>query len=136
MKMPKLQTVVMVGGALLAVNLLIAAGSQSNKDEGPALPSAIERLIPPRGALIRLQDTVGVDLDDAYLGRLEIDGIVIPDDQVARIPALGQITFRPGENKEITRLAEGRHFVTVYYSPQDENRVEPEASYTWDFLAS
>jgi len=104
--------------------------------EGPALPSAIERLIPPRGTLIRLQDDVGVDLDNAYKGRLQINGIDIPDDQVISIPSEGKVTFRPTEGREIERHAEGRNFVTIFYSPQDPNRVEPERSYTWEFLAS
>jgi len=106
MKIPKLQTVVMVLGALLAVNLLIAAGSQSSKDDGPELPSAIERLIPPRGNLIRLQDDVGVDLDNAYKGRLVINRVVIPDDEVIWIPSLGKLTFRPGEDGHVLQGAE------------------------------
>jgi hypothetical protein len=136
MKMPKLQTVIMVLGALLAVNLLIAAGSQSSKDDGPELPSAIERLIPPRGTLIRLQDDVGVDLDNAYKGRLVINRVVIPDDEVIWIPSLGKLTFRPGEGRAVERWPEGVNSVTVFFLPQDENRGEPERSFTWDFLAS
>jgi len=137
MKIPKLQTIVMVLAGLLAVNLLIAAGSQSNKEDGgPDLPSAIERLIPPRGTLIRTQDDVGVNLDNAYKGRLEINGVVIPDDEVIWIPAEGKLTFRPGEGRAVERLPEGQTHVTVFYVPQDETRGEPERSFTWEFRAS
>lgn len=136
MKMPKLQTVLMVTGALLAVNLLLIAGRGSKDNRGRQLPSAIERVIPAPGTLIRLQDDVGADLDDLYTGRLEIDGIVIPDDQTVIVKPLGQVTFRPREGYEIERLAEGRHRATIFYAPQDTSRGEPERSFTWEFLAS
>jgi hypothetical protein len=136
MKRPRLQTIVMALGALLAVNLLILAARDSGKVEGPALPSAIESLIPPRGALIRTQDDVGVNLDNAYQGRLEINGVVIPDDEVIWIPAEGKLTFRPGEGRAVERLPEGQTNVTVFYEPQDPSRAEPERSFTWQFRTS
>lgn len=135
MKRPT-QTVLMLGGALVAVNLLIVAGSVSNRDDGPKLPKAIQSVIPAPGTLIRLQDDVGADLDDLYIGRLQINGIDIPDDQTVIVRPLGKVTFRPGEGKEIERLAEGRNSATIFFVPQDETRGEPERSYTWEFLAS
>lgn len=134
--MPTWPTLLMVLGGLLAVNLLLLAGRGSNEDGGRELPSAIERLIPAPGTLIRTQDDVGADLDDVYTGRLEINGIVIPDDQTVIVKPLGQVTYRPREGNEIESLPEGRNRATIFYAPQDTSRGEPERSFTWEFLAS
>jgi hypothetical protein len=123
-------------GGLLALNLLIIAlvvGGRS--DNGPPLPAEIEHITPVRGAVIRPQEDVGVDLKDTYTGVILIDDHEIPDDQVTIRPGLGQVIFRPGDGKDITRLTPGPHRATVEYWPQDRTREEAGKSFTWTFTA-
>lgn len=131
----RLQNVLMGLAAVVAVNLLVAAaviGGGSN--DGPDIPAEIEQVMPAPGTTILSQADVGADLIDTYTGVLFIDGVEIPLDQLRIERALGQVVFRPGENKEITRLAPGPHRATIEYWPQDRDR-EASRSFTWQFRA-
>ncbi len=135
--MPSLSNILLIAGAVVAVNLIIVAvfvGGEGDKNQ-PAIPTEIETLIPARDALIRTQEDVGADLADDYTGILLIDDVPIPEDQLKIERALGLVVFRPGEGKEFTRLTEGPHRATIVYRPQDPNRPEPERSFTWQFTA-
>jgi hypothetical protein len=134
--MPSGRNLLLGLGGLLAVNLLIVAlvvGGRS--DSGPPLPSEIESITPARGALIRPQEDVGVDLKDTYTGVILIDDHEIPEDQVTIRLGLGQVIFRPGEGKDIKVLRPGPHHATVEYWPQDKTRAEAGKSFTWQFTA-
>jgi len=141
---PSLRTILVGLGVLLAVNLLIFAGhtgGQGQENPGPPLPGEIESLVPGPGAVIRPQEDVGADLKDTYTGALFIDERRIPQDETKVIPALGQVSFRPGPNKEITALRPGNHHATILYWPQEKGdedaaRAAGEVkSYTWQFTA-
>ncbi|MGH8999616.1 MAG: hypothetical protein ACRDY7_09520 [Acidimicrobiia bacterium] len=140
--MRRVEVVFMVVAGLVAVNLLVFAGRQGGQDEGPPLPAAIERVIPAPNTVIRLQEDVGADLRDTYIGELAIDGVPIPKDQLRIVPSLGQVTFRPGDGKEIERLAEGLHNAKVFYWPQEKGddiavarQLGVVREYTWQFTA-
>ena len=134
----RLQNILLVLASVAAINLLVAAVVIGGREEGPELPSTIEAVIPEPGAGILAQDDVGVDLLDTYTGYLQIDGVEIPADQMRFNLPLGELSFRPGENKEITRLEEGLHSATIFYWPQelgeDEGRSRAR-SFTWQFRA-
>ena len=143
-RMPSTQTIVVALGLLVAINLLILAGHSGGKGQeshGPPLPNEIEALTPQRGAVIRPQEDVGADLKDTYTGALFIDDKRIPQDQASIVPALGQVSFRPGPGKEITALAPGSHHATIFYWPQekgDEDAARAAGavkSFTWQFTA-
>ncbi|MGH9040523.1 MAG: hypothetical protein ACRDZ3_09855 [Acidimicrobiia bacterium] len=133
-----LQNILLGLAAVLAVNLLVAAVVIGGREEGPELPSTIENVIPEPGAGMLAQDDVGVDLLDTYTGYLTIDGVEIPADQTRFNLPLGELSFRPGEGKEITRLEEGLHSATIFYWPQELGEEEGRRrarSFTWQFRA-
>jgi len=143
-RMPSARTILVALGVLLAVNLLIFAshtGGKGQDNPGPPLPEEIEYLVPAPGSVIRPQEDVGADLKDTYTGALFIDDVRIPQDQTKITPGLGQVSFRPGPDKEIKALAPGHHFATIHFWPQEKGD-EPAAraadaikSYTWQFTA-
>src|SRR5262245_54865919 len=80
---PTAGTVFIALGVLAGLNLIVFAfWSASRPSDTPALPSAIERLIPGRESQIRPQEAVGADLADTMTGVLIIDGHEIPEDQL------------------------------------------------------
>lgn len=132
---PSLRTTVLILAAVVAVNLgIVALTLAGRSDQGPALPSEIERLVPTRNSLIRPQEDVGADLKDDHTGVLFVDGVEIPLDQLRIVPGLGQVSFRPGPGKEIERLTPGPHSATIEYWRQDQSRDQGR-SFTWQFTA-
>ena len=143
-RLPSTRTVFVGLGVLAAVNLLIFAGHTGGKGQdnlGSPLPVEIEQLVPVPGAVIRPQEDVGADLVDTHIGALFIDGVRIPEDQAKIVPALGQVTFRPGPGKDISVLRPGSHYARIDFWPQEKgDEVAARAagvvrSYTWQFTA-
>jgi hypothetical protein len=143
-RLPSLRTVLVALGALAAINLLILGihtGGKGQDNLGSPLPAEIESLVPIPGAVIRPQEDVGADLKDTYTGALFVDDIRIPQDETKFTPALGQVSFRPGPDKEIEALAPGHHYATIHFWPQekgDEDAARDAGvvkSYTWQFTA-
>jgi hypothetical protein len=143
-RLPTAPTIIIGLGALVAINLLIFVGhigGQGQDNLGPPLPAEIESLVPVPGAVIRPQEDVGADLKDTYTGALFIDDIRIPDTDAKIERSLGQVSFRPGPQKEITVLRPGAHHATILFWPQekgDEDAARQAGalkSYTWQFTA-
>ncbi|HEV3363188.1 MAG TPA: hypothetical protein VG795_03445 [Acidimicrobiia bacterium] len=143
-RLPGIAAIIVALGVLAAVNLLIFAmhtGGKGQDNLGSPLPQEIEYLVPVPGSVIRPQEDVGADLKDTYTGALFIDDVRIPQDETKFTPGLGQVSFRPGPNKEITALAPGHHYATIHYWPQekgDEDAARAAGavkSYTWQFTA-
>lgn len=124
---------IVVGGLLLAVNVLIIAGVSQRDNSQPLLPTAIEELIPKPGDLVSPQSTIGVNLRDDLTGVLQLDGVEIPQDQVVEQPTLGIITFKPGPDKELSKLPQGRRKITVVYWARSSTREKGATAYTWSF---
>ena len=130
-------------GALVALNLILVAVYVGGRgDRAIDLPPEIESVIPAPDSVIRPQEDVGADLADDHIGIVLIDDVRIPEDQLTVRAALGEVLYRPGEGREIERLAPGPHRATVKYWPQDEAKDEAEAdarglarSFTWQFTA-
>lgn len=128
-----LRLLIVVGGLLLAANVWIIAGI-SQRTNGPgALPSAIEEVFPQPGDLVSPQSTIGVNLRDDLAGALQFDGIEIPKDQVVEQETVGIITFSPGPTRELTKLPQGNHSITVIYWSRSSTREKGATSYTWQF---
>ena len=143
-RLPSIRTIIVALGVLAAINLLIFAthtGGKGQDNLGSPLPPEIEYLVPVPGSVIRPQEDVGADLKDTYTGALFIDDVRIPQDEAKFTPGLGQVSFRPGPNKEIESLRPGHHYATIHFWPQEKGD-EPAAraagvvkSYTWQFTA-
>jgi hypothetical protein len=128
-----IRVLIVVGGLLLAVNVWIIAGVAQRTNTEPLLPSAIEELIPKPGDLVSPQSTIGVNLRDDLTGALQLDGVEIPQDQVVEQPTVGIITFKPGPDKELSRLPQGSHTITVLYWARSSTREKGATAYSWSF---
>jgi len=123
--------VVLVAG----VGLVIwGNGLASNGDgSGGSLDAAIVKLTPESGAQVPRQSPVGADLAPGYDGRLTINGIAIPEEQMvgARDPATvdpadlarngvrpnnrNSVYFQPGPGKVIEEYPQGPVVIELRY---------------------
>jgi hypothetical protein len=133
-----------VAGGLVVVALLFAGAivSADTKDVKSTLPQTIQSVSPTPGSIVPPQEQITVDLRDDLTADLSLCGptqslgncTALPADQVDFIPALGQLTFRPGDGKEVQRFDPGRNQVVVNYRSQ----ADPErdtGTFTWSFVS-
>jgi hypothetical protein len=93
----------------------------------------VEAISPENNEITGLVDDI-VDLRRPT-GVLVIDGIEIPED--GSIAArLGVVTFRPGPDKELTRLRAGENGVVVKYWERTKDRPANPPSFSWRFRAA
>jgi hypothetical protein len=128
-----LRVLIVVGGLLLAANILIIAGVAQRTNTEPQLPISIVELTPKPGDLVSPQSTIGVHLNNTLTGVLELDGSLIPLDQLSTQPTEGIITFSPGPTKDLTKLPQGSHTITVLYWPRTSTQEHGSSSYSWSF---
>jgi hypothetical protein len=94
---------------------------------------------PEPGSIAGPIDTITVDLDDHLTGVLLLKQagayVEIPEDQLDRVTELGQLSFRPGPGKEITKFAAGENDVVVLFWSKTRvgGRPDHPASYSWSF---
>jgi hypothetical protein len=132
---------VVVIALLVVLNLAIVLLDNADTSPGGSnpLPATVESVSPTPGTIAGPVDTITVDLDDSLTGVLLIKQsgryVEIPEDQLDRVVELGQISFRPGPGKEITRFAAGENDVLVYYwsKTRPGGRPKHPASYAWSF---
>jgi len=129
-------------GVALAATLVVVAGTATDTSQGGnTRPTAIEVLLPEEGAVIRAQESVGVDLRDDLRGALIVDGNRIPEDQYTTNPGLGIYEFRPGPNQEFREFEPGTHEMQVEFWPvelteeqaREQNKV---GAFAWTFKVS
>jgi len=130
---PTVTTLLIALGVIAALNVLIFAFSIASKETpGPAIPTAIEQLLPVRNGLIPRQGIVGADLQDDYTGVIIIDGREIPEDQLDRRVAQGVVTFQPGAEKEFEIFNPGHYHMKLLYWKQVETRDQAH-EFNWEF---
>jgi hypothetical protein len=127
------RTLVVVGGLLVAVNIFVIGGMREHPNVEPTLPTTIEELIPKPGDLISPQSTIGVNLQDTLTGELELNGQVIPLDQLFIQPTQGIIEFSPGPTKDLTALPQGKNTLVVRYWPRTSTQDKGSTAYSWTF---
>ncbi len=117
-----------------AIGIPLAITIHSNTDVPPApIDNAIQQLFPAANDLDLRQTVVGLQLTNQYtFSDLELDGRIIPDDQLDRVTALNQITFRAGANKDITSFTPGNHCATASYQPLNGSALDVR-THTWCF---
>jgi hypothetical protein len=57
----------------------------------------------------------------------------IPEDQLERVGPLGQITFRPGPQRDVAKWGPGTYQATVLYWSQGKARPAHPNAFTWTF---
>ena len=133
------RVLVVAAGALVAVNLaVIGAISQDTDTSDERRPPSVDAVFPAEGAVIRPQEVVGADLADEMQGVLTINGVRIPEDQYEGDQSLGQVLFRPGQDRQWRELPEGAADATVEYwertATEEAARAEGKVfAYTWRF---
>lgn len=128
-----MRVLIVVGGLLLAANIWIIAGINQKVNTEGVLPSSIEELVPKPGDIVSPQSTIGVNLANDLTGVLEFDGARIPEDQLLVQPTQGIIQFTPGPGKDLTKLPQGQHEITVLYWPRASDEKHGTTAYTWRF---
>lgn len=134
-----------VAGGLTVVALLFA-GAITSADttdvRNVSLPEQVRSVSPRAGSIVPPQTAITVDLRDDLTADLSLCGPTqatggctpLPVDQVDFVPALGQLTFKPGEGKDVDAFEPGRNRVIVQYRSQ----ADPErnrGTYTWSFVS-
>lgn len=145
-----------VSSLLLAVaTALLVAGLWESEDQGTVTvqrrPAAVLRVFPAEGTAALRQEPIGAQLADPFTGEVEVDGRTIPADQMERPPVatagenapaprglsgLNQVSFTPGEGKEIESLRPGAHTARILYWPKVGGTREQAQAYSWSFTAS
>jgi hypothetical protein len=126
--------VIVATGLVAAANLLWIAGHTADtSNRSRTLPSEVSAVLPAPGSQVRVQDSVTADLRADLIGVLVVDGVELPENQVTRVVALGEVSFRPGKGKSFERLEPGVHSVSVIYWPQTKTRANGTNTFTWSF---
>jgi hypothetical protein len=133
-----------VAGGLTLVALLFAGAitSADTSNVKTALPKTVQSISPEPGTIVPPQEPIVVDLRDDLTADLELCGptqspgncTALPADQVQFVPGLGQLTYRPGDGKEVEAYQPGRNTVVVHYHSQ----ADPERDtglFTWSFVS-
>lgn len=133
-----LRVLVVVVGLLAVLNLAFFLGRSSDTSEpgGDTLPRAVESVDPAPHSQADRRAPVTVDLSDGLTGVLVIDGHRIPEDQLEYNLPQGIITFRPGDDRDITAFEAGERTVQVLYWAQTEDEPRNPDSYAWRFRAT
>ena len=127
----QVRLLIVVGGLLLAANVFIIGGVGQRDDRVQNKPNAIEELFPETGGPVSPQISIMVNLRNDLTGALQFDHVEIPQDQVVEQPTEGILTFTPGPGKDLTKLPQGRHEITVVYWPRSSTREESATEFTW-----
>jgi hypothetical protein len=127
--------VVLISALAIAVWMVGSTNSEQNADVDKAV---IVSLTPNDGAQALRQTEVGADLAIGYDGRLTINGIEIPEDQMvgARDPAIvspkdlqanglrannrNQVYFKPGPGKIIEKFDQGTVDIVLRYFKESD----------------
>lgn len=117
--------------AVAGLCLYIAGRSGADSDPVASGASAVESYQPSPGGRVLRQSEVGVVLREGYDGRITIDGVAIPEEQMVGAvdpdspeydPEAGPrpntkniVKFQPGPGKALTEYATGSVEITIRY---------------------
>ena len=129
----RLLVALLVAGALVGV----VWGFSQSTSPVRSMPEAVEALSPVPGAqTVPNQSTITADLQFGMVGVLIIDGKEIPDDQAHYVRATGELSFTPGEGKDLARLPGGPRRATVIYWPEQGTRETNAREFSWVFTVT
>jgi hypothetical protein len=123
-----LGVVLVIAGAVTALAFL---GEDSGND---ARDAAIEQFFPTEGDKIFQQAPVGLDLEAGFDASLSLNGVAIPEDQLAKTPALNLVLFTPGPDKEVEQYDQGQNCVVATFWPQSDPAVVTSRSWCFTVI--
>ena len=131
----------LVIGLLLAlgIGLFLLSGRYGVSDSKPTVTdSAVEALIPAdKSPDVPRQSEIGIDLANGWTGKLIVNGVEIPEDQLRRNDPLNQMFFTPGPGKEIEKLPPGPVYViAVIWRPTDNQTEADGRQVRWAFTVT
>ena len=132
------RVVIVVGSLALVVSLVLVLGYNSDtSDQGKqSLNADIAQVRPAPGSIVNQLDDIEVHLRSGLTGVIVLNGKRIPEDQLLIDNATGTISFRPGPDKEISRLPAGVNDAAVLYWSQTQPEPAKPKSFGWTFRAS
>jgi hypothetical protein len=116
---------------------LIGIGFSLTKEPDPEVQltdSALVQVFPSGGSLDLRQAEIGFILQPAYTGRLLVDGVAIPDDQIAFQVGVNRWSFTPGPGTETGALHPGRHTATAIFWQKGKDEPSGRRD-SWSFNA-
>ena len=154
---PARTRLVVAVGLALAIGGFVVAGMSASTDEGgdatvsgtaaavtaETIAPGVEERIPPAGAKILGQETIGIDLAPSWTGELlllpgkgaaEGSAVRLPDDEV-EVTALNQLLYVPGPGKTIERLS-GDYCLAATIWDRVEGRDATQRVENWCFSAT
>mgnify|MGYP003403633363 CR=1 FL=1 len=121
----------------LAISLFVLAFLSLGDSEDPVLSAddaqVVEALIPRRNSQVLQQSNVGIDLVVGWSGTLVINGVEVPEDELATTPEIGLIEFTPGEGKAVEQFQAGQNCVTAIIWPLSQGRGPADRRIPWCF---
>jgi uncharacterized protein (DUF58 family) len=79
------------------------------------LPPAVDSISPSNGETVLRQIDLRIDMRVGYNIELFVDGVRIPDDEIAHTPATGRYVWVPGPAKTFADWTLGTHSVGITY---------------------
>jgi hypothetical protein len=133
---------IVAGGLTLVAILFAGAVLTAETEEVPRrLPTQVQSVSPRAGSIVPPQEAIVVDLRDDLRADLTLCGPTqgsgctpLPADQVRFVRALGQLTFKPGDDTDVQRYEPGRNRVIVEYSSQADPQRD-RGTYSWSFVS-
>lgn len=122
-------TLLLLAVAFIAV--VVAAVLIAPSGSGGMLPDAVQRVSPDDGELVLRQTRLIVHLQPGYAATIEIDGTMLPEDQVVFTPETGLHVFEPGPGKVIESWTPGFHIAVASWNTL--TGLPDRGALTWTF---
>jgi hypothetical protein len=134
--------VAIVAGTLFAITVLVAisigSADTSNLHTDQTQPREVQGFSPQQNAIVPPNTSISVDLRDDLIGEFTVcaptpqECTPIPLDQTQVVLGLGQVTFKPTEDTDITEFPAGPVTVRVDYHLQGSAAADA-GSFSWSF---
>jgi hypothetical protein len=135
--------VAIVGGTLFAIAVLVAiavgSADTSSLQTEQNQPKEVQDFSPRQSAIVGPTTSISVDLRDDLIGEFTVcaptpqDCTPIPLDQTEVVLGLGQVTFKPTDDTDITEFPAGPVTVRVDYHLQGSLTADA-GSFSWSFV--
>jgi hypothetical protein len=139
----KLTITALIASAAVLIGIAVWATDTENEDEvavsgGGEAPSGgpvVEQTTPRDGSEALSQTQIGIDLAPGYDGRLVVNSVEVPDEDVDKDTNLNQIVFVPSEGKAVEELPSGQEtcVLALYWPLAEGEGGAGSGSYRWCF---